>query len=359
MIRHTKKLFNFFDLNEKKEFCKLIFCSVITTLLELISIGLIIPIITILFDGNMENYIPESLINILFFGADEKKEIMTNVLIYFLLIIILKNPLYKIWQKMELKFPDLKKLRKYAKKLNIYFICSVFDIESLSMSRKLKIDALKIASSDITDAYLQNYLSKEKKPIILSTGMSEKSEIEKCIKNLKSKNLAILHCVSLYPCDFKRANLNRILSLKKNFKYTIGYSDHCIGPIASILSINLGAKIIEKHFTLNKNKIGLDHKLSADPMDLKIICDFAKNYKVFFGQKRINPSNFEKSFRKLFRKGIYFRRNIKKGEKILEKDIIVRRPMNKNNPADYKKIINKISKKNFLEGDEIKKGFLS
>ena len=270
-----------------------------------------------------------------------------------------KNPLYKIWQKMELKFPDLKKLRKYAKKLNIYFICSVFDIESLSMSRKLKIDALKIASSDITDEYLQNYLSKEKKPIILSTGMSEKSEIEKCIKNLKSKNLAILHCVSLYPCDFKRANLNRILSLKKNFKYTIGYSDHCIGPIASILSINLGAKIIEKHFTLNKNKIGLDHKLSADPMDLKIICDFAKNYKVFFGQKRINPSNFEKSFRKLFRKGIYFRRNIKKGEKILEKDIIVRRPMNKNNPADYKKIINKISKKNFLEGDEIKKGFLS
>ncbi len=93
MIRHTKKLFNFFDLNEKKEFCKLIFCSVITTLLELISIGLIIPIITILFDGNMENYIPESLINILFFGADEKKEIMTNVLIYFLLIIILKNSL--------------------------------------------------------------------------------------------------------------------------------------------------------------------------------------------------------------------------------------------------------------------------
>tara|TARA_B100000963_G_C22632611_1_gene675772 strand:- start:610 stop:2334 length:1725 start_codon:yes stop_codon:yes gene_type:complete len=93
MIRQTKKLFNFFDLNEKIEFYKLIFYSVITTLLELISIGLIIPIITILFDGNMENYIPESLINILFFGADEKKEIMTNVLIYFLLIIILKNSL--------------------------------------------------------------------------------------------------------------------------------------------------------------------------------------------------------------------------------------------------------------------------
>lgn len=270
-----------------------------------------------------------------------------------------KNPLYKIWQKMELKFLDLKKLRNYSKKLKIYFICSVFDIESLSMIRKLKIDAIKIASSDITDEYMQNYLSKEKKPIILSTGMSEKKEIEKCIKNLKSKNLAILHCVSLYPCNFKKANLNRIISLRKNFKHPIGYSDHCIGPIASILSINLGAKIVEKHFTLNKNKIGLDHKLSADPNDLKIICDFAKNYKFFFGVEKINPSNYEKSFRKLFRKGIYFRKDIQRGKKIDEKDIIVRRPMNKINPADYKKIINKIAKKDFLEGDDVRKSFLS
>ena len=270
-----------------------------------------------------------------------------------------KNPLYKIWQKMELKFLDLKKLRNYSKKLKIYFICSVFDIESLSMIRKLKIDAIKIASSDITDEYMQNYLSKEKKPIILSTGMSEKKEIEKCIKNLKSKNLAILHCVSLYPCNFKKANLNRIISLRKNFKHPIGYSDHCIGPIASILSINLGAKIVEKHFTFNKNKIGLDHQLSADPYELKIICDFAKNYKLFFGVEKINPSNYEKSFRKLFRKGIYFRKDIKRGKKIDEKDIIVRRPMNKIKPADYKKIINKIAKKDFLEGDEVRKSFLS
>ena len=265
-----------------------------------------------------------------------------------------KNPLYKIWQKMELKFPDLKKLRKYAKKLNIYFICSVFDIESLSMSRKLKIDALKIASSDITDEYLQNYLSKEKKPIILSTGMSEKSEIEKCIKNLKSKNLAILHCVSLYPCDFKRANLNRILSLKENFKYTIGYSDHCIGPIASILSINLGAKIIEKHFTLNKNKIGLDHKLSADPMDLKIICDFAKENKNMEGTGKIEPSKKELKMRIFARKSMFAKKDIQIGERFTEQNITCKRPGYGIEANKYYKILGKRSKKKFKKFEIIK-----
>ena len=266
--------------------------------------------------------------------------------------------LYKIWKKMELKYRDLKKLRSLAKKLKIYFICSVFDIESLSKIKSLKIDALKIASSDITDEYLQKYLSKLKKPIILSTGMSEKKEIMSCLKNLKTKNIAILHCVSLYPCEPRRANLKRILSLKENFNHPIGYSDHCVGISAVIMSITLGAQIIEKHFTLNKNKIGLDHKLSADPKDLKTLCDFAKNYKNLLGDRKINPSKYEKSFRKFFRKGVYFRRDIKKGKKILEEDIIVRRPMNTTDPKDVKKIIGKVTKKYFFEGDNVNKNFL-
>ena len=121
--------------------------------------------------------------------------------------------------------------------------------------------------------------------------MSDKQEISKALKKLKNKNVAVLHCVSLYPCEYEKANLNRILALKENFKnITIGYSDHCKNVGASVSAINLGAKIIEKHFTINKNKIGLDHSLSADPHDLKIICEYAKHYKNSLGLKK----NFSK-----------------------------------------------------------------
>ena len=270
-----------------------------------------------------------------------------------------KENLYKIWKKMELNYIQIKKLRSFAKKINIYFICSVFDVESLEKVRNLNIDAYKIASSDITDSYLQKYISKEKKPIILSTGMSDKKDIKNCIKNFKTRNLVILHCVSLYPCEKKQANLNRIISLKENFNYAIGYSDHCTGINAAITSIFLGAKVVEKHFTFNKKKIGLDHKLSADYNDLKAICDFAKDYQYLFGKKKINPSPYEKSFRKLFRKGIYFRKNVKKGKKILEKDIIIRRPMNITHPKEYEQIINKIAKKNFSEGETVNKKYIN
>ena len=110
--------------------------------------------------------------------------------------------------------------------------------------------------------------------------MSNSKEIAAALKTINNKNLALLHCVSLYPCEYNKANLNRILSLKKKFsKYVIGYSDHCKNFEASIFALNLGAQIIEKNFTLNKNKIGLDHSLSADPSDLKIICDYAKTIK--------------------------------------------------------------------------------
>ena len=269
-----------------------------------------------------------------------------------------KEDLSNIWKRVCLNFLSLKKLRDTAKKLKIGFICTPFDFESLKIVKKLKLDAIKIASSDVTDLPLISQVAKLKKPVILSTGMSTSEEISKALKLLKRNKVSLLHCVSLYPCEYKDANLKRILALKKKFKkFKIGYSDHCRNFEASILAINYGAKIIEKHFTLNKKKIGLDHSLSADPKDLRIICEYAKNVNFLPGANKINPSAKERKFTKHFRKGVYINKRVLRNQKIKKENIIIRRPQNNIKPDMYYKLIGKIAKKqlNIYESVNLKK----
>ena len=154
-----------------------------------------------------------------------------------------KKNFTNIWRRVSLNYNSLKKLRNYSSKISIDFICTPFDFESLKLVKKLNLKAVKVASSDVTDIPLLLEISKLKKPVILSTGMSNSKEIAAALKTINNKNLALLHCVSLYPCEYNKANLNRILSLKKKFnKYVVGYSDHCKNFEASIFALNLGAK---------------------------------------------------------------------------------------------------------------------
>lgn len=261
----------------------------------------------------------------------------------------LKNEsLSNIWKKVCLDYKSFRNLRYFSKKIKIDFICTAFDFESLNLVKKLNLNAIKIASSDTTDIPLLSKIFELKKPVILSTGMSNEKEISKAIKAIKSKNIAILHCVSMYPCEYTNANLKRILALKKRFKnYTIGYSDHCKNFEATILALCLGAKVIEKHFTLNKKKVGLDHSLSADPRDLKIICDFAKSLQLMTGRSKINPSKQEKESRKFFRKGIYVNKKLNKNQIIKPENLIIRRPENKLKPEQYTKLLGKKIKKEY------------
>lgn len=266
-----------------------------------------------------------------------------------------KESLSNIWKKVCLNYKSLKKLRKISSRIKIDFICTPFDFDSLKLVKKLDLDAIKIASSDVTDIPLLSEISKTKKKIILSTGMSNFKEINRALKTIKKKNVAILHCVSLYPCEYKRANLKRILALKEKFKKNlVGYSDHCKNVEASLVAINLGAKIIEKHFTLNKNRLGLDHSLSADPKDLKTICDYARNFGLLHGLKKISPTNYERVFKKSFRKGVYLKKNLIKNQILKQEDIIIRRPENNIKPEMIYKIIGKKTKKNLKIHNTIK-----
>ena len=268
--------------------------------------------------------------------------------------LIKKEKLSSMWKRVKLDEHKVRLIEQEAKKNSIDLIFSVFDDYSINLIKNIKINAIKIASSDINDHELIKKIKKFKVPIIISTGMSSLKEIKDMIKKCNVRP-QLLHCVSLYPCPINRANLNRIISLKNKFKnLSIGYSDHTIGTDAAIIAIIMGAKIIEKHFTLNKNLIGADHSLSADKMDLKFICDFKKNFQNYLGSNDIEPSNYEKNFRKFFRKSIYARENIKKGDKLSNHNLIIRRPQALLKPFEIKKLIGKKSNFNIKKDKPIK-----
>jgi N,N'-diacetyllegionaminate synthase len=267
---------------------------------------------------------------------------------------IINKNLYKLWKKMHLDLKKAKKIKIFCKnkKIDLYF--SIFDDYSLNILKEINHKKVKIASSELNNIELIKKIAKFSNKVILSTGMGSIKEIKKAVNILKKKNLSILHCVSIYPTDIEKCNLNRMISLKKKFKkHKVGFSDHTIGIDASIAAISYGAEVLEKHFTFNKRLIGADHNISADPFDLKFITNFNNNLKKIFGSGKIEPTREEKTNRILFRKGLYSKTNIKKGDKFTEANIYLRRPQN-TFPIDNLKIIfRKKSKKKIYPEDSI------
>ena len=268
-----------------------------------------------------------------------------------------KETIYEMWKRLEIKKKQLKIIESTTKILGIDLIFSIFDIESLNLLKNIKYKFIKIASSDINDFFLIDKIKLLKKPIIISTGMASKKEIANLLNRLKRNKVFLLHCVSLYPCSLKYINLRRMEKLSKTFKKIIGFSDHTIGIEASLLAMTMNAKIIEKHFTLNKKMEGPDHKLSADQNDLKIICNFAKNLKLMKGSGNIYPSKKELEIKKIARKSIYAKNNIKINQKINLKNIELRRPESFLTTGDINKIIGKKSIKEIEAGESLKKEF--
>ena len=260
--------------------------------------------------------------------------------------------LFEMWKSVAIKKKWPTKIKNLSKKIKIDLGFSVFDEQSLNQIRKIKPNFIKIASSDITDLNLLNKIKKTKpKHIIMSTGMASKNEIINAFK-IFNKNISLLHCVSLYPTDYKELNLNRMVKLN-NITKNVGFSDHSLGVIGSINAIALGAKILEKHFTFDKKAYGPDHQSSADFNDLKIICEFAKNKNNMLGNGKIEPSKKEIKMRLFARKSIYARKNIKKGDKFSENNLVCKRP---GDGTDAKYIFNLIGKKSsklFKKDDKI------
>jgi N,N'-diacetyllegionaminate synthase len=235
--------------------------------------------------------------------------------------------MYSMAKSYELSLNEHKEIKKYCSKINIQYLASCFDVESFNYYRKyLNKKIVKIGSGEITNYGLLKEISKTNISVILSTGMSFLEEIKKALIILKNNKVTLLHCTSEYPTKYDNVNLNSMLTLKKVFNTNIGLSDHTIDSLASISATALGAKIIEKHFTINKSLKGPDHKMSLNPKELKDFVNKIKYTEKILGTFRKKPTKQELQMRKFARRGIVAKKKIKKGEKISLKNIVFKRP---------------------------------
>ena len=264
------------------------------------------------------------------------------------------NDQFKMLKKYELSFEEHYKIFKYCKKINIEYLASVFDEESLDFLKKFD-NKVKIGSGEITNLPLLNKIAFYKMNAILSTGASTINDVKLAVKILKKNKLAILHCHSNYPSkQFKYLNLNCIKTYLKIFKTKVGYSDHTESVYASILALGLGATIFEKHITINNKFIGPDHMSSMNPQNF---FNYVKTLRfcgmaLGDGIKRISPE--EMGNISLIRKSIYAKTTIRKGEKFSYKNLITLRPNNGINANKFFKLLGKKSKINYSKYEKIK-----
>tara|TARA_B100001094_G_scaffold330047_1_gene394288 strand:- start:238 stop:1239 length:1002 start_codon:yes stop_codon:yes gene_type:complete len=270
-----------------------------------------------------------------------------------------KNTQLKLLNNLKLSKNDFKKIIKRCRIKKIKFLSSPFDIDSIKLLNILKLKIYKIPSGEINNIPYLRYIGSLKKKIILSTGMSNINEVQKAIKILcKSgtlkKNISILHCSTEYPANIKNLNLLSIKYLKDKTNLRVGYSDHSHGYEASLISLAYGARVFEKHFTLNKFAKGPDHKASLSPRELK---EYVKKLKLFsqsIGRYQKKPYREEIKISMIARKQIVALKKILKGEKFTYKNITTKRAKKGISANNWDNIIGKISKYNFVKNQNIK-----
>ena len=254
------------------------------------------------------------------------------------------NNQFKMLKRLELSLENHKELIRYCNLKGVNFLSTAFDEEGLEFLDELGVDCFKIPSGEITNfPYLQK-LTKFEKPIILSTGMSNMLEIGAALnvleKKYKRSDITVLHCNTEYPTPMKHVNLKAMLSIKKNFNVEVGYSDHTLGIEVPIAAVAMGAKVIEKHFTLDRNLPGPDHKASLEPDELIAMVKAIRNIEFAMsgdGVKKASSSEYKNI--NIARKSIHINKPLKAGSIIREADLIALRPGDGISPMEWNNII--------------------
>ena len=247
-------------------------------------------------------------------------------------------------KKIHLPMEDFIEIQKYCLKKKIVFATTAFGLLSLEFIRRLNLDFYKIPSGEITNLPYLRKVGRFNKPIILSTGMSTLTEIADAIQVLEASgcsktNITILHCTTEYPAPMKDVNLLAMKAIKEQLEVGIGYSDHTLGIEIPIAAVALGATVIEKHFTIDRNLPGPDHKASLEPGELKTMVDAIRNIEVALGDgiKRLMPS--EIGNRSIARKSIVTSQAIIAGEIFTEDNLTTKRPGTGVSPMEWDRII--------------------
>lgn len=261
---------------------------------------------------------------------------------------------YTMLRDLELSNIDFRILKKYCDQKGIIFLSTPHSFDAIDFLYDL-VPAYKIGSGDITNIPTLKYIAKKNKPIILGTGMSTLKEVKCAIKAIESegnKQIIALHCTTNYPCPIEQVNLNAMITMKKELGCIVGYSDHTLGTLVPIIATAVGAKVIEKHITIDNELPGPDHKASLNPNELSLMVTKIRETEKILGNFEKRPTKSEKKIMKNVRKSLVANIDIKKGTIISPQAIQIKRPGTGVNPADLEKIIGKKAKKN-IQKDEI------
>ena len=259
-------------------------------------------------------------------------------------------------KQLELSFGEFVSLKEYCDRKGICFLSTPFDFESIEFLNSIEMPFWKIPSGEVTNYPYLVALAKTGKPVVMSTGMCEMQEIEDAIAVLRengASDIKLLHCNTEYPTPYEDVNLRAMKTLRDAFGVEVGYSDHTKGIEVPIAAVSMGASVIEKHFTLDRNMEGPDHKASLEPQELKQMVDSIRHIEAALGSGDKKPSPSEKKNMSVARKSIVAAKRIKAGDILTEENITVKRPGNGICPMRWKEVLGTRAVRNFEEDELI------
>jgi len=265
-------------------------------------------------------------------------------------------------RKLELSFNEFIQLSEYCKEKNIGFLSTPFDLETIDFLEPL-IPFFKVPSGEITNYPYLKKIALFGKPVIFSTGMCTVEDIRNALNvltanGLSKSDISVLHCNTEYPTPMQDVNLNAMISIREEFGVNVGYSDHTLGIEVPIAAVALGAKIIEKHFTLDKNMEGPDHIASLDPLELSEMIFAIRNIENAMGTGVKEPSESELKNTSVARKSIVASKKISKGEVLSEFNLTVKRPGTGISPMKWEFVIGKEATRDYLPDELIDEDYL-
>lgn len=265
---------------------------------------------------------------------------------------------FEMIKKLELDVNTHKELISYCNSKNIMFLSTPFDHDSIELLNDLGLEIFKIPSGEITNLPYLRHIGKLDKKVILSTGMADIGEIEDALDVLiqagtKKENITVLHANTQYPTPMEDVNLKAMLTIGKTFDVAFGYSDHTLGIEVPTAAVALGASCIEKHFTLDKNMEGPDHKASLEPDELKAMLKAIRNIELALGSSVKKPSPSESKNKEIVRKSIVAKCDIKKGEILSKNNLAIKRPGDGISPMRWDEVIGTIASRDYVEDELI------
>ena len=257
---------------------------------------------------------------------------------------------YWMLKKLELSYENFRKVKAYCDKIGIIFASTADEEQSLDFLIDLGIPFIKIGSGDIGNVSYLRYIGSKRMPVILSSGMSSLADVDISLGALReggADDITLLHCTTNYPCPFEEVNLNAMNTLRNAFKLPVGYSDHTVGTEVSVSAVALGAKVIEKHFTLDRNMEGPDHVASTEPDEFKHMVQQIRNIEIAMGNGIKQMTSSERQIKNVVTKRIVASKRILSGEMFTTENVCVKRSSDGELAAMWDSVIGRVAISDF------------